>query len=88
MSKPRPPLGKLPDLKETIARIARVPPMADGNTESPEFIYRVLDQNFGITYKITSARVLSAAEVRRVLVRAFTRTDAWPNEAGEVEILA
>ena len=74
----------LPGFKETIARIARVPsPSSEANKD---LIYRVSDESNKITYKIISSRPLTAAEIRRALARAFSRTDVWPDDAGEVEI--
>jgi hypothetical protein len=81
------PFGDLPGFKETIARIARVPSEASTKVHR-EFTYSVLDATNKITYKIVSQRILTPADIRRTLARAFARTDAWPNEAGEIEIRA
>ena len=76
----------LPDFKETIARISRVPsPTAETQTE---FIYLVSDETNKITYKLIATRPLTPGDIRKALVRAFSRTDVWPNEAGEAEIRA
>ena len=80
------PFDSLPGFKETIARIARVPADPNAHKLAEEFVYAVADQTHKITYKIISPRKLSPADIRRTLVKSFHRTDAWPNEAGEVEI--
>jgi hypothetical protein len=77
------PFENLPGFKETIARIARVPSPA---SKPPQFIYNVMDETNKITYKIISTHKMTASDIRRALVRSFSRTDVWPNEAGEVEI--
>lgn len=74
----------LPGLKETIARIARVP--SPSSKSSTELTYRVSDESNKITYKIISSRPLTAADIRRALAKAFSRTDVWPDDAGEVKI--
>jgi hypothetical protein len=80
------PFENLPGFKETIARIARVPANPAAEKLAEEFTYIVRDETYKITYKLVSARKLTAADVRRSLARAFARTDVWPNEAGEVEV--
>jgi hypothetical protein len=37
-------------------------------------------------HPLISKRELTAADLRRAMVRAFNRTDAWPDESGIVEI--
>ena len=86
MSEPENPFTNLPGFKETIARIARVPADPAAKKMAEEFIHIVRDETHKITYKQISERKLTAADVRRSLVKAFARTDVWPNEAGEVEI--
>jgi hypothetical protein len=86
MSESQNPFDNLPGFKETIARIARVPSDQNAKKLADEFVYVVSDETNKIAYKIISPRKLSAADVRRALVKSFTRTDVWPNEAGEVEI--
>jgi hypothetical protein len=80
------PFENLPGFNETIARVARVP--ADLNAEKmiQEFVYVVRDETHNISYKLVSERKLTPADVRRSLARVFARTDALPNESGEVEI--
>jgi hypothetical protein len=80
------PFANLPGFKETIARIARVPADPTSKKMTEEFTYIVRDETHKITYKLISERKLTAADVRRALIKSFTRTDVWPNEAGEVEI--
>jgi len=80
------PFENLPGFKETIARIARVPADPAAKKIAEEFIYVVTDETHKITYKLISERKLTAADVRRALAKSFTRTDVWPNKAGEVEI--
>jgi hypothetical protein len=80
------PFDNLPGFKETIARIARVPADQNPKKLAEEFVYSVTDETHKISYKIISHRKLSPADVRRALAKSFTRTDVWPNEAGEVEI--
>jgi len=75
----------LPGFKETIARIARVPSSAETQTE---VACRVTDETNKITYKIIAPRPLNPADIRKTLVRAFSRTDVWPNKSGEIEIRA
>ena len=79
------PFDNLPGFKETIARVARVPAPADKNP-TEEFSYAVTDETHKITYRISSPRVLTPADIRRALVKAFSRKDVFPNESGEVEI--
>lgn len=86
MSESENPFENLPGFKETIARIARVPADPSAKKMTDEFVYVVTDETNKIAYKIASPRKLSPADIRRALVKAFTRTDVWPNEAGEVEI--
>jgi hypothetical protein len=86
MTEPENPFENLPGFKETIARTARVPADQNADNLSEEFVYAVSDETHKITYKIISQRKLSPADVRRVLAKSFTRTDVWPNDAGEVKI--
>ena len=86
MTESQNPFENLPGFKETIARIARVPADPSAKKLVEEFTYAVRDETHKITYKLISERKLTSADVRRSLIRAFTRTDVWPNEAGEVEI--
>jgi hypothetical protein len=86
MTEPENPFENLPGFKETIARIARVPAEPNAKKLADEFVYVVSDETNKISYKIISPRKLSPADIRRVLVKSFTRTDVWPNESGEVEI--
>lgn len=86
MSSENNPFKELPGFKETIARLAHVPPQDAPEQPEDGFIHCVIDETNGITYKIISPRPLTAADVRRSIVRAFSRTDAWPDESGEVEI--
>lgn len=78
----------LPGFKETIARLAHVPPYREGEVYAAQFDYLVRDESNNITYKVVSSRTLSPGDLRRALARAFSRTDAWPDEAGVVEIIA
>jgi hypothetical protein len=80
------PFENLPGFKQTIARIACVPVDPKIQKVVDGFIYAVIDNTHKLTYKIISPRKLSPADVRRVLAKSFSRTDVWPNEAGEVEI--
>ncbi len=76
---------ELPGFLETIARIARVP--AEGAPREQEnHIYSVIDETHKITYRLISPRKLTAADVRRAMVRAFERTDVWPDKEGVAEI--
>lgn len=77
--------NELPGFRETLFRIARVPGK-DAPKEIESFSYNVIDEVNKITYRFISPRKLSAADVRRAMVREFNRTDAWPNESGVVEI--
>ena len=86
MNEPENFVANLPGFKEAIARIARVPANSQGDQLADEFFYVVRDESHKIAYKIISARRLTPADVRRSLIRAFTRTAVWPNAAGEVEI--
>jgi hypothetical protein len=86
MNKCRNPFDSLPSLKETIARIARARPENAPAEANAEFTYVVTDEHHKISYTIISPKRLTAADIRRALVRSFSRTDAWPDERGRVNI--
>jgi len=86
MSDHQNPFDNLPGFKETIVRIAQVPAQNAPKQSDVEFTYKVKDETNTITYKLISPKRLTAADIRRALVRAFSRTDAWPNDSREVEI--
>lgn len=86
MSSEKNPFDNLPGFKETIARIAQVPLQNAPKLEETEIVYPVRDETNGITYRIISNRKLTPSDIRRALSRAFSKTDAWPNESGEAEI--
>jgi hypothetical protein len=79
------PFDDLPGFEETISRIARVPSPLE-KKPSEEFSYAIVDETHKITYRIVSQRVLTAGDIRRALVKAFSRKDNWPNAPGEVDI--
>ena len=86
MIEPENPFANVPEFKETIARIARVPAEPSSKKMADEFTYIVRDETHKITYKLINERKLTAADVRRSSVKSSTKTDVWPNANGEVEI--